>query len=78
MTPAPKRRWLQFSLRTFLVVLTAAACWLGYYMNWIQRRAVTGDPQVFNAKYHILKTWDFKGHQIQRFERYSVAPWPLN
>jgi hypothetical protein len=30
MTPAPKRRWFQFSLRTMFVVVTVFACWLGW------------------------------------------------
>jgi hypothetical protein len=38
MTPAPKRRWLRFSLRTMFVVVTVAACWIGYDLNWIRQR----------------------------------------
>ena len=29
MTARPTRRWLQFSLRTFLIALTLFATWLG-------------------------------------------------
>lgn len=33
----PRRRW-SFSLRTFFVVMTLVACWLGYRLNWIRER----------------------------------------
>jgi len=38
-----RRRWLQFSLRTFLVALTVFGVWLGFQVNRAhrQRRAVT-------------------------------------
>jgi hypothetical protein len=38
----PNRRWFQYSLRSFLVVLTAAAVWLGVVVNRAreQREAV--------------------------------------
>ena len=38
----PRRRWLQFSLRTFLVALTIFSGWLGFQVNRAhrQRRAV--------------------------------------
>jgi hypothetical protein len=38
MTPAPKRRWFQWSLRTLFVVVTVFGCWLGYELNWIRQR----------------------------------------
>jgi hypothetical protein len=38
MTPAPKRRWFSYSLRTLFVVVTVFACWLGYQLNWIRER----------------------------------------
>jgi internalin A len=31
MTAKPKRRWLQFSLKSFLIVVTLFAVWLGYF-----------------------------------------------
>jgi hypothetical protein len=33
MTPAPKRRWFSFSLRTLFVVVTASAAAIGY-LTW--------------------------------------------
>jgi hypothetical protein len=37
MTPAPKRRWFRYSLRTMFIAMTFG-CWLGYNLNWIQER----------------------------------------
>jgi hypothetical protein len=42
MTPAPKRRWFSFSLRTLFVVVTVAAascCWVSAQLNWIKERS---------------------------------------
>ena len=40
--PKPKRRWLQFSLRTFLVLVTVFAVWFGWLTHKAreQRKAV--------------------------------------
>ena len=47
MTPAPKRRWFRFSLRTLFVAVTVFGCWLGYYLNWVrQRHALLDEPNV--------------------------------
>ncbi len=46
--PARKRRWLQFSLRTLIVVMTLLGCWLGYALHWKnQRQAFLRHPHVF-------------------------------
>ncbi len=29
----PKRRWLQYSLRTLLLLMTAVAVWMGWYVH---------------------------------------------
>ncbi len=34
----PKRRWLQFSLRTLLVVTAIFALWLGWHVHGVQQR----------------------------------------
>ncbi len=41
-TKPKRRRWFRFSLRTFLVVVTVLAVWIGWYVNRAekQRRAV--------------------------------------
>ena len=41
MTPAPKRHWFRFSLRTLFVVVTVFAVplgWVAYQLNWIRQR----------------------------------------
>ena len=40
MTPAPKRRWFRFSLRTLFVVVTmfGVACWLGWNLRVVRQR----------------------------------------
>jgi hypothetical protein len=76
MTPAPKRRWLRFSLRTFLVVLTVLACWLGYYVNWIhQRRIVVENTEVAFSKDFVRPRDATTG---RRNRRSHIAPHPLN
>jgi hypothetical protein len=39
MTPAPKRRWFQFSLRTLFVVVTVLCVWLAWNINTVGTRA---------------------------------------
>ncbi len=41
MADSPKHRRLRFSLRTLFVVVTVAACivgWTAYQLNWIRQR----------------------------------------
>ena len=38
MTPAPKRRWFRFSLRTLFVVVTVLCLWLGWNVHQVQQR----------------------------------------
>jgi hypothetical protein len=47
MNDKPKRRWYQFSLRTFLVVMVVASAGFGYWVHWakdwIRQRPVALD-----------------------------------
>jgi hypothetical protein len=38
MTPAPKRRWFAFSLRTFFVAVTGIGRWLGWNVHVVYQR----------------------------------------
>jgi hypothetical protein len=40
MTPAPKRGWLRFSLRTLFIAVTAFGIWLGWYFSDVRQRMV--------------------------------------
>src|ERR1700690_2367557 len=43
MIPAPKRRWLRFSLRTLFVVVTVFGIWLGWQTNVVRERRTMRD-----------------------------------
>ncbi len=54
MTPAPKRRWFRFTLRTLLIVATLWGCffgWLGYQISWIRQRRAAIDWMAIQAEY---------------------------
>jgi hypothetical protein len=38
MQEKPKRRWLRFSIRTLLIVLTIVCLWLGWQVNTVWQR----------------------------------------
>jgi hypothetical protein len=38
MTPAPKRRWFRYSLRTLFVVVTVFGVWLGFQLKTVRDR----------------------------------------
>ena len=50
----PKRRWFQFSLRTFLVLMTVFAVWFGWAMNKAreQRKAVAWVEELGGAVWY--------------------------
>jgi hypothetical protein len=59
MTPAPKRRWFRFSLRTLFVVVTVLGCWLGYELNWVrERRLFIADEISARQRHPTSYTWD--------------------
>lgn len=46
-TPTPKCRRFRFSLRTLIVVMSVGGCWLGYSIDWINKRhAYLAHPEV--------------------------------
>src|SRR5262245_3523210 len=58
MTPVLSRRWLRFSLRAMLVVVTALGLWLGWEANRIHQRKLLLEALRTDAraKFDPLKT----------------------
>ena len=55
-TPKPRRRWLQFSLRTLMVLMLVLGCgfgWLAYEIKMVreQREAVTAIEKLGGSVY---------------------------
>ena len=72
MTERPKRRLFRFSLRTFLVLFTAFAIWLGWNVHQVQRRkAVTNYIGSFGAGARITY-----GEPVRPWKRLPVM-WRL-
>ena len=38
--PKPKRRWLQFSLRTMMLVVTVFCIWMGFYVKQVREQRI--------------------------------------
>jgi hypothetical protein len=67
MPAPPRRRWLRFSLRTLLVLLTALAIWLGFVTKRVhdQRRAVALlDSVGITPNYDYQARYDADGFLI--------------
>jgi hypothetical protein len=78
MTPAPKRRWFRWSLRTMFVVALLVACGFGYPLNWIrQRHALIEAPERtgVEAEYGVAIV-PMSLRATARVET-NAAPWPL-
>ena len=61
MDSKPRRRWWQFKLRTLLiavVVLSIPLAWVGYSLNWKQRRYDFLYPNDISSFATGLKTGD--------------------
>ncbi len=82
---ATSRRWLQFSLRGFLVVLTIGCLWLGWEVERVQRRLRALDAIVIAAGgqigYDGLSNAQQSHHLRNAIRRIPVHIWlagPLN
>src|SRR5436190_13501185 len=64
--PKTKRRWLRFSLRTFLIVVTAFGGWLGWNFYEVRERARWVDSLRANKAY----VYSFSADE-------AVPPWKL-
>jgi hypothetical protein len=68
MTPAPKRRWFRFSLRTLFAVVTVAAVGLAYEMNWIRQRHELIAQANASEESRSHSMWDMYGTTMQPIE----------
>ncbi len=61
--PKPRRRYLQFSLRTFLVLLTLVCVWFGWQVNRVnrQRKAVAWVLEMGGS---VLYDYQYDGNLI--------------
>lgn len=77
--PVP-RRWFRFSLRTLLILITLAACWLGWNVRLVQQRR-----QILNGhSWHVVQaaTWeefrtlpDYSGFPPEYYEATWRSRW---
>jgi hypothetical protein len=76
MTAAPNRRWFRFSLRTLFVLVTAAACWFGYQLNWIRQRHQFMAQATADEASRRHSQWETFGYTMSPIEG-NLAPWLL-
>jgi hypothetical protein len=74
---ARSRRWLRFSLRTFLLVLTALCIWLGFKVNQARRQkeAVAGLKAVGMRFYYAHQRDDAYPNSIDPGRELAVPKW---
>jgi hypothetical protein len=78
MTPAPKRRWFRYSLRTLFVVVTAVCCWLGWQAKMVNdRRAMRNDIEESGGKFPSFLSGNIEPIQEgdQSFALSSIRRW---
>jgi len=74
----PKRRWLRFSLRTFLIVLTIFCVWLGWYLYRVeQQRNAVKWVEENGGEVRYDYQFDSKGVRLGNSQP-SVPKWLLN
>ena len=66
----PRRKWLKYSLRSFLLAVTAFCLWLGWNVNVVQQRKVLREQS--RLEHEQLAEWQFAF-----INDYSAPPTPL-
>jgi hypothetical protein len=69
----PKRRWLQFSLRSILLLTLAVALWLGYEVRQARRveqkiaalRALGGKAEAQPTGWSLLRLFGVRGYELR-------------
>jgi hypothetical protein len=69
-TTKPNRRWFQFSLRTFLIVITLIGGWLGWNLYEVRQRESYRTALAGNA-------YPFSGNQFPWRQRKMPWMWSL-
>lgn len=71
--PVRRRRWLRFSLKSFLLVVTLLGAWLGYQLSWVRARRVflAEEYAIRDSQKRWWSTIDNPGQKPPR------APWGL-
>jgi hypothetical protein len=71
--PVRRRRWLRFSLKSFLLVVTLLGAWLGYQVSWVRaRRAFLSEEYAIrDSQKRWSSTIDNPGQTP------PLAPWGL-
>ena len=68
----PNKRWFRFSLRSLFIVITAFACWLGYYVNWIRDR-----HQALNGVEYSANIEELNNNVVVTLPPPHPFPWSL-
>jgi hypothetical protein len=76
----PKRRWLQFSLRTFLVLLTVFGVWLGLHVRSArkQKESVAAIKRLGGWYYYDFQKFDPDTHKVDLKATSWVPAWLLS
>jgi hypothetical protein len=79
MDSRPQRRWLQFSLRTFLVLLTVFGVWLGLHVRSArkQKESVEAIRRFGGWYYYDFQKYDLKTGKVDLQARPWAPAWLL-
>ncbi len=69
--PKPKRRWLRFSLRSFLIFLTILGIWLGWFLYRVERQR---EAAKWVEQNHARVEFEFEFDQNDRRLKDSQPP----
>lgn len=70
-TSIPRRRWLQFGLRTMFVVVTVVALWLGWEVNFVRQR------QAWRREHAALTERPIKTPNPSYVPKTTIPPWRI-
>lgn len=73
-----RRRWFQYSLRSFLIAVTALSVWLGMWVNAARRQRLARESieKVTGSSYSIVYAHQWPGSELRKSLRRAVPPGP--